>query len=203
MIPIIKDKLGDHSDSGNYRSIAISSVLLKLFDWVLLLVYKKNFQLDKLQFSYQQSCSTTMCTWMIVEAMDYFIRNGSDMYVCVMDMSKAFDNVKHSMIFRKLMERGVPAIIIRFLMYLYRIQETNVKWNGSISANFKIQNGVKQGAVLSPFLYCVYVDDLFAQLRKRKTGCWINGEYFGAGAYADDTILISPTLDGLQEMINT
>ena len=121
MLPLIKDKLGNQSDSGNYRSIAISSVLLKLFDWVLLLVYKENFQLDKLQFSYQQNCSTSMCTWMIVEAMDYYIRNGSDMFICVMDMTKAFNNVRHSMVFKKLVKRGLPSIVIRFLIYLYKI----------------------------------------------------------------------------------
>ena len=202
IIPLIKDKLGNDSDSNNYRSIALSSVILKLFDWVLLLTYQKNFQLDKLQFSYQQNCSTTMCTWMVIETMDYFLRNGSDIYVCVMDMTKAFDNVRHSTLFRKLLKRDLPSIVVRFLVYLYEIQIAKVKWNEEYSKTFRIINGVKQGAVLSAVLYCVYVDDMFKRLRKNKSGCWINVEYYGAGGYADVTILLSPSLDGLQEMIN-
>ena len=90
-----------------------------------------------------------------------------------------------------------------FLVYLYEVQVANVKWNGQCSNTFKISNGVKQGAVLSAILYCVYVNDLFGRLRKNKHGCWINGDYFGIAGYADDNFLLSPSLDGLQEMINT
>ena len=78
-----------------------------------------------------------------------------------MDMTKAFDNVKHSLLFQKLMDRKIPPIILRFLLYMYQIQIANVRWNGHYSTEFNISNGVKQGAVLSALFYCVYVDDLF------------------------------------------
>ena len=77
-----------------------------------------------------------------------------------------------------------------------------VRWNGNYSAEFSIKIGVKQGAVLSTLLYCVYVDDLFLRLRKNRQGCWINGEFMGIFGYADDNVLLSPTLDGLQNMLN-
>ena len=203
MFPVLKDKLDNHSDSNNYRSIAISSVILKLFDWVFIILYQKCFYLDQLQFSYQPNCSTTMCTWQVLETIDYFLRNGSEIFVCMMDMTKAFDNVKHSILFRKLLNRGLPPIVLRFLIYIYEVQVANVKWNGQWSNTFHIKNGVKQGAVLSAILYCVYVDDLFDRLKRNKHGCWINGYYYGIAGYADDNALLSPSLDGLQEMINT
>ena len=56
---------------------------------------------------------------------------------------------------------------------------------------------------MSALLYNVYVDDLFKRLRKRKVGCWINGVYLGILGYADDIFLLSPTVDGLQSMIDT
>ena len=61
----------------------------------------------------------------------------------------------------------------------------------------------KQGDVLSAILFCVYIDDLISQLRRNRTGCWFNGDYVGVIVYADDIVLLSPTLDGLQEMIHT
>ena len=64
-----------------------------------------------------------------------------------------------------------------------------------------MNNGVKQGAVLSPILFCVYIDSLFSVLRRNRTGCWINGMYAGIMGYADDMWLLSPTQDGLQEMV--
>ena len=61
---------------------------------------------------------------------------------------------------------------------------------------------MKQGAVLSALFYCVYVDDLFILLRKNRDGCWINGDFMGILGYADDNVLLSPTMDGLQNMLH-
>ena len=94
LVPLLKDKLGDICDSNNYRSITISS--LKVFDWVIILLYGDKLNLDQLQFSYQPNISTNMCTWMAIETIEFFTRNGSEVYVCAMDMSKAFDRVKQS-----------------------------------------------------------------------------------------------------------
>ena len=85
----------------------------------------------------------------------------------------------------------------------YRNQEVNVKWNGKESNYFKIYNGVKQGAILSPQLFSIYIDDLFSTLRRRKIGCWLDGSYIGVVGYADDLFLICPSAEGLQEMIQT
>ena len=102
LVPIVKDKLGNICSSDNYRSIAISSLILKIFGWVIILLYGDKLGLDQLQFSYQLNISTNMCTWMAIETIDFFTRNGSDVYVCTMDMSKAFDKVRHSLLFKKL-----------------------------------------------------------------------------------------------------
>ncbi|MEO2160307.1 MAG: reverse transcriptase domain-containing protein, partial [bacterium] len=203
LLPLVKDKLGDITSSDNYRSIAISSLVLKIVDWIIILLYGDRLQLDNLQFAYQPSCSTSMCTWMAVETIEYFLRNGSEVFTCVMDMTKAFDNVKHSMLFQKLIDKGIPGIYIRLLLVMYDKQHANVKWNGTLSESFPIKNGVKQGAVLSAILYCVYVDGLFKTLRRQKSGCWINNEFYGILGYADDLFLLSPTLDGLQDMVKT
>ena len=62
LLPIIKDKLGDTSVSSNYRSITISSLVMKLFDWVIILLFGDHLELHDLQFSYQANVSTSMCT---------------------------------------------------------------------------------------------------------------------------------------------
>ena len=86
-----------------------------------------------------------------------------------MDMKKAFDLVKQSTMFEKLFDRKIPAIFLRLLLKMYSKQQTNVRWNGNVSKTFPIKNGVKQGAVLSPRLYCTYIDGLFDELKRRKT----------------------------------
>ena len=117
-------------------------------------------------------------------------------------MKKAFDTVQHSALFKKLLERGIPSSYVRLLMVMYSRQSANVRWNGDVSKQFPITNGVKQGAVLSAILFCVYIDGLFSVLRRKKSGCWIDDHFFGMLGYADDIMLISPSLDGLQQMIN-
>ena len=153
LLPIIKDKLGKSEDSNNYRSIFISSMVLKLFDWVIILIYKENLHLDALQFSYQPNCSTTMCSWMGI--IDYFPRNGSEVFICTMDMTKGFDNVKHSKVFNQLLQREFTQIMMRFLMFLFEVQVANVKH-------------------LCPTVLRVRGWSFFNILRECRLGCWIN-----------------------------
>ena len=100
-----------------------------------------------------------------------------------------------------LIDRGIPAIYLRLILVMYTQQTANVLWNGAISTDFSIGNGVKQGGVLSPRLFCIYIDSLFALLKKKKTGCWLDNEFVGILGYADDILLLAPSRDALQEMI--
>ena len=202
LLPIIKNKLGSVNASSNYRSIAISSLILKLLDWVILILYGDVLGVDQLQFAYQPGCSTTMCTWTVIETVDYYLRHGGEVFACMMDMTKAFDLVKHSVLFRKLLDAGLPVIFIRLLIFIYANQFANVSWDGSFSNIFSLTNGVRQGAVLSAILYCFYVNNLFQILRRNGTGCWLNSHYFGIIGYSDDSFLLAPSIDSLQEMLN-
>ena len=201
LVPLLKDKLGDITSSNNYRSIAISSLVLKIFDLVILATFSEYLQLDDLQFSYQSEVSTSMCTWLAVESVSHFLRNGNEVYSCLMDMSKAFDTVQHSHLFRKLLQQGLPAVIVQYILVSYKNQRANVRWNGQESPHFSIGNGVKQGAILSAILYCVYTNGIFQELRKAKIGCFIGRNYVGVLGYADDLYLLAPCIDGLQEML--
>ena len=201
LIPMIKDKLGDTCSSSNYRSIALTSLFLKNFDWILLLLFDDEMKIDELQFGFQRKTSTTMCTWLAVETIDYFLRNGSDVFTCVMDMLKAFDLVQQSTLFWKLIDKGIPAIYIRLLLRC--IVNSKVRWNGYLSHAFPVKNGVKQGAVISPFLYCIYIDDLFKILRKKINGCWVNSYFAGIVGYAGDLLLLAPCIDSLQDMVKS
>ena len=95
-----------------------------------------------------------MATWLALETISYFLRNGSEIFSCLMDMTKAFNLVQHSKLFRKLIDEGLPCIFIRLILVMYIFQKANVKWNGKISSHFSLSNGVKQGGVISAILYC-------------------------------------------------
>lgn len=77
-----------------------------------------------------------------------------------------------------------------------------ISWQGCSSSLFHISNGVKPGAVLSPNLFTVYLDELLKKLKNSGYGCHIGTTYVGALAYADDVVLMAPTKHALTFMLN-
>ena len=66
---------------------------------------------------------------------------------------------------------------------------------------FDITNGVWQGGVLSPLLFTVYIDELLEKLKRNGIGCYIGHHFVGALGYADDIILLWPSVAGLKKII--
>ena len=157
LVPIIKDKLGSINSSKNYRSIAISSLILKLLDWIIIMLFGSFLGLHDLQFAYQPGVSGNMCTYAVLETVDYFLRHDSEVFMCTMDMTKAFDLTVHSILFTKMLKAGLSPIFLRLLIFIYTEQFANVRWNGEVSSVFSMHNGVRQGAVLSALAYCFTV----------------------------------------------
>ena len=201
LLPIVKDGLGDITSSENYRAIASGSLLLKLLDIVILLLEGEKLGCDQMQFGFQAKSSTTMCTWAATSVIDHFLSNGRNVFGCAMDLSKAFDMVEWTELFNTMMKRGVHPIFLRVLLYVYRSQQCDVKWAGKYSHRFSVSNGVRQGAVSSPILFSIYIDDLLKILRQSGLGCHITNVFFSCFGYADDLLLLSGSRSGLQQLI--
>jgi len=96
----------------------------------------------------------------------------------------------------KLLARGVPKPLVRILVFWYANQTFHVKWDNVLSATFYVGNGVRQGDILSPFLFNVYMDDLSSQLNvnvnvnKTNTGCLVGESIVNHLMYADDLVLL-------------
>ena len=201
LVPIVKNGNESKLSSSNYRLIAISSLLLKIFDHILIHLSVPNLKPSIYQYGFQKGLSTGMCTWTFTETINFFRNRGSPVFSCLMYLTKAFDLVKLSKLFKKLSQKVCP-ILIRFLVFSYIHQECSVLWDGVKSTGFSIGNGVRQGAVLSPTLFNLYIDDLFVELSESGFGCKINNQYFGCIGYADDIALIAPCRSALQQMIH-
>ena len=88
------------------------------------------------------------------------------------------------------------------LAYSYQEQLAWVRWGRACtSGSFGIENGTRQGSVASPAFWSVYLDPLFARLREAGFGCHIGGVYVGVVGYADDLLLLAPTRDAAQKML--
>ena len=142
-----------------------------------------------------------MCTFAVLETIEYYKSNGSNVHVLLLDASKAFDRVNFIKLFEKMLKKGMCPLTVRLLLNMYTEQKLQVKWNDILSDKFEVTNGVRQGGVLSPLFYSIYIDDLLEKLKRNGIGCHIGHHFVGALGYADDLILLSPSLTGLMNMI--
>ena len=165
---------------------------MKIFDICLILLFGHLLSNDPMQFGFQPGSSTVQCTFTVQETISYYLRNDSDVFCCLLDFSKAFDKVNFRKLFEKLLDRKFPFVFLRLLLFLYRNQKCYVKWNNKFSTTFKITNGVRQGAILSPCLFCVYLDTLLEKLSQSGLGCQIGGLYLAAFGNAYDIALLTP-----------
>ena len=202
LVPIAKNKRKNTSDSCNYRAIAISSLLDKLYDIIVLTEQCKCLQTDNLQFGFKQHSSTVICTALLIETIEYYVENGSDCYLLLLDASNAFDRVEYVKLFNTLHDRGMCPLVLRLIMNMYLNQEIQVKWNSILSSKCKTSNGVKQRGCLSPSLFSVYLNNLIVKLRNSNIGCRYRSEYIGVFGYAEDLSLLCPSFSGMKEMLS-
>ena len=201
MIPLIKNSRESKQNSDNYRALTIGTSLSKLLDIVILNRQADVLETSELQFGFKEKSSTTMCTFMVLETIAYYKSRGSKVHIVLLDASKAFDRVDYIKLFDKLIGRGMCPLTVRLLLNMYTNQKLQVKWNSCKSPKFKVTNGVRQGGVLSPRLFSVYVDELLERLKINGAGCHIGHHFIGALGYADDIVLLCPSLSGLKDMI--
>jgi hypothetical protein len=142
-----------------------------------------------------------MCTLLLKETISYYTRNDSSVYCVLLDATKAFDRISYVKLFHKLIDRKLPAIVIRFSVNSYCEQTMCVQWDSKKSDTFSVYNGVKQGAIISPIFCCVYVVDLLNRLKTANLGCFIGSLYAGSTAYAEDLTLLAPTAEAMRSML--
>ena len=124
------------------------------------------------------------------------------MLVTFLDCSKAFDTISHYGIFLKLMDRGVPVCFLKMISYWYLNMKSRCRWGNELSQYFDVLSGVKQGGVLSPRIFTMYVDDIIVRLRGRGIGCHLLNTFIACIMYADDLCLIAPTRRAMQQMLH-
>ena len=201
-LPLFKGGLKDQSKFNSYRAIAGCSQLLKLFEYVIMILWGHKLSTDSLQFGFKKGVSTTQCSWLVMEVANYYVNRGGNISSCFLDASKAFDLCVFSKLFSEMIKKGVPAVAVRALIFAYEEQTGCVRLGNKTSDPFMITNGTRQGSVLSPYFFSAcYLDGLIVRLRKLGHGCKVAGVWIGALAYADDLVLLAPSRRDLQIMV--
>ena len=198
---IVKDASGDCASTSNYRGITLSPCLAQLFEYCLLHKFGSYLACDDLQFGFRRGHSTSHAIFSLKSCVDYYTKYHSNVFVTFLDCSKAFDKVSHYGIFLKLIQRGLPLCFINLIIYWYLNLSSCCRWNDAYSKYFRVTTGTKQGGVLSPKIFTLYMDDLIIRLRRRGIGCYILHVFLACLLYADDLCLITPSRGSMQELL--
>ena len=203
LVPIPKDPRASLTNSGNYRAIALYSSMGKIVDMPISDRYSNQLMTSNAQFAFKKCHSTSMCTALVKEVVSYYNGRNTNVYACLLDATKAFDCVRYDKLFELLLKKDIPGTVIRLLLDSYTRQYAYMRWNNCMSTPIKMENGVKQGGVLSPTLFCIYFDELLRRLRETDVGCHVGHMSYAAFGYADDLLLLSPSIHGLEILVKT
>ena len=117
----------------------------------------------------------------------------------MLDASRAFNRIEYIKLFTLLLNKGLCPLICRTLAFMYTNQYVKLRWGHCESDCVRVSNGVKQVCILSPVLFTVYIDELLITLQSSGLGCYIGNNFMAALGYADDVILITPTVSALNK----
>ena len=143
-----------------------------------------------------------MATTVLKETIKNYTVKGSNVHTAFLDLSKAFDKINHDVLISKLIQKGYPAFFIKILYFMFKNQFVNVSYNDISSSWWKVGNGVRQGGILSPILFNIYIDEILETISSMNVGCKLMLIRNNVQGYADDLVLLSPTSAALQVMID-
>ena len=118
------------------------------------------------------------------------------------DFQKAFDYVDREFLLYKLRQIGVTGNFYFAVKALYRDTKSCVRINNMYTEWFQVNNGVRQGDSMSPTLFSLFINDLATDVKDLGLGIKVGGQDISILLYADDIVLISPTAENLQQMLN-
>ena len=188
-------KKGDLSNCGNYRGITLLSIPGKIFNRILLERMKETIDVhlrdNQAGFRQNRSCVDQIATLRIIveQSMEW----NSPLLINFIDYEKAFDSVDRTTLWKVLRHYGIPLKLVRLIQNYYEGSRCCVIHEGQFTRSFEVQTGVKQGCLLSPFLFLLPIDWIMKETTKsRRQGIqWTPWSQLEDLDFADDLALLS------------
>lgn len=195
-------KKGCLSDVSNYRGISFMNCVAKIFMGILNERLITWIETRKLLLEYQagfrRNYSAADNIYNLAAIVNIKMAEKKKVYAFFVDFKAAFDNVSRSLLIYKLHELGISYKFVKMVESIYKNTKSAVWAGEEISEYFDTLSGVKQGCLLSPLLFALYLNDLHDFL---KGGLYIEGLNIRLLLYADDIVILAEDKQILQLMI--
>jgi calcineurin-like phosphoesterase family protein len=197
IVPIYKQK-GDYLCCKNYRGVSLMSHASKLYESVLEARLREVVEpkMGKWQHGFRPGKSTTDMIWGLRNMVEKHWEFNAPLFVAFLDLEKAFDRVPRSRLWRVLLEYGVEADLQRAIKSTYMTSQSRVTTNVGAGEWFKTESGVRQGSILSPLLFIMYMDLVIRKVSE------LNSDEGMILAYADDIAQTATSEQQLQKQMN-
>ena len=158
-----------------------------------------NGKIGENQAGFRKGYSTVDNIFVLTSVAKEYIRNGKKLYAFFVDFKAAFDTIQINAIIYKLRNMGLSTKMVNMINNLY-INNSATVWDGKNTSRwFKVNTGLRQGCVLSPLMFALFMEDLNDSL---PNGIKIDNVSLKALMYADDIVLLADTAEALQNMID-
>lgn len=195
-------KKGDLNNPSNYRGISFMNCAAKvlmgtihsrLINWV-----EKYNILNEFQAGFRPQYSTADNIFNLASIVHWNFKEKKKTYAFFVDFKAAFDRVPRGALIYKLQALGISTKVVNLIQNVYRNTKSAV-WTGSeLSESFETYTGVKQGCLLSPLLFTLFLNDLHEQLGGGLTIDDLNVRLL---LYADDIVLLADDIEIMQRMV--
>ena len=200
-------KKGDKHDPNNYRGISITSNLGKLFNKIiherLFEFIDSNKLISKNQIGFKPKARTADHIFSLKSMIDHYKSKKKKVFSAFIDLRKAFDTVWREGLYYILLNHRIPFKLFNIIYSMYQNTRCRIKFPNGLSQYFPSTCGVKQGDVLSPTLFNLFINGLIDDLNNGSTDPLLIGDVKVTSLmYADDIILLSESQEGLQKALD-
>ena len=202
-------KSGSKMNPDNYRGISLLSCFSKFFSAVLNLRLTQyaldNNIFSKSQLGFMAGCRTADALFILHSLIDYYCqRNGSRIYGCFVDFKKAFDSIPRHKLFQKLLDYNINGKFYDCLVNIYSNDIACIKISEHITPSFLANQGVKQGCILSPTLFNIFLADFqrLVETNECNPVTLEEGTLLSCLIWADDILLMSKSKSGMDNMLS-
>ena len=198
-------KKGDLWDLDNYRGIAIGSALAKLYCLILLNRLEKKTTVRPIspnQIGFEKGHRTADHVFVLTTVVNKFLKVAKKrLFVAFIDFKKAYDKINRTLLLLKLQKRGIKGLFYRNLKAIYSDVSYVIKVKGGYLDPIPSSFGLKQGGVLSPLLFNMFIDDIKDIFDDSCDPVKMFDTPLSHLLYADDLILMSTSMEGLNKCL--